>query len=189
MADSTLALRNQPTETLLPMPDLFPFDARIQGITLGNCVINWQGVGYVGSVTLTHPKFGIQAQEPMFWSSAIVSLKDDIRLLLGELKEIKTEIQYLRNAKTFVVPLTNLAPGPMQMRLNIPATVEGDGEDFTATFTEANVSASGDTEADAIANLKESIVATYKILEAIPASEMSPLPARQWSVLKSAITR
>jgi predicted RNase H-like HicB family nuclease len=92
--------------------------------------------------------------------------------------------------RTFVVPLTTLPPDePLQMRLNIPATIEGDGEDFTATFTEANVSASGGTEADAIANLKESIANTYIRLEAIPPDEMMPLPARQWSILKNVITR
>jgi predicted RNase H-like HicB family nuclease len=75
------------------------------------------------------------------------------------------------------------------MRLNIPATIEGDGEDFTATFTEANVSASGETEADALANLKESLVTTYEFLESLPANELGPLPARQWEVLRNVITR
>jgi predicted RNase H-like HicB family nuclease len=123
------------------------------------------------------------------WSEAIIQLAGSVESIQGKLDRLTTALDQLASQRTFVVPLSTLAPEPLQLKLNIPATIEGDGDDFTATFTEANVSASGDTEADAIANLKESIVATYKILESIPVSEMSALPARQWNVLKSAITR
>jgi hypothetical protein len=123
------------------------------------------------------------------WSNAVIHLTDSVESIQEKLDGLSMAVERLASQRTFVVPLTTLAPEPMQMKLFIPATIEGDGEDFTATFSEANVSASGDTEADAIANLKESIVATYKILEAIPASEMSPLPARQWSVLNNVIAR
>ena len=135
-------------------------------------------------------QFQMEAHRTQFrWSEAIVQLTNSVGLIQEKLNGLTVALDRLAEQRTFVVPLTTLAPEPMQLRLNIPATIEGDGEDFTATFTEANVSASGETEADAIANLKESIVATYKILEAIPVSEMPPIPARQWSVLKSAITR
>jgi predicted RNase H-like HicB family nuclease len=122
------------------------------------------------------------------WSETVIGLTNSVGSIQEKIDGLTSALDRLAEQRTFVVPLTTLAPDePLQMRLNIPATIEGDGEDFTATFTEANVSASGDTEADAIANLKESIAATYKILAAIPASEMTPLPARQWSVLKNVI--
>jgi len=123
------------------------------------------------------------------WTETILELTGNVISIQHKLDSLEEAMKRLASLRTFVVPLTTLAPEPLQMRLNIPATIEGDGEEFTATYTEANVSASGETEADAIANLKESIVATYERLESIPASELSAIPSRQWNVLKSAITR
>ncbi|MBZ5664851.1 MAG: hypothetical protein LAO30_09635 [Acidobacteriia bacterium] len=71
----------------------------------------------------------------------------------------------------------------------IPVTIEGDGEDFTATFVEANVSASGETEADAIANFKDSLLSSYEILEEMPSNELGPLPTRQWAILRDVVKR
>jgi predicted RNase H-like HicB family nuclease len=123
------------------------------------------------------------------WFESILQLNDNVVSIQEKLEGLAEAMDRLASQRTFVVPLTTLAPEPMQMRLNIPATIEGDGEDFTATFTEANVSASGETEADALANLKASLVSTYEFLESLPANERGPLPARQWEVLRSVLTR
>jgi hypothetical protein len=129
------------------------------------------------------------AEQQWQWSFTILSLEDNIRKLTSEMQELREEIRQLCRTRTFVVPLTTLSPGPLHITQHIPVTIEGDGEEFTATFTEANISASGETEADAIANFKESLVSTYAFLESLPANERGPLPARQWEVLKSALTR
>jgi hypothetical protein len=71
----------------------------------------------------------------------------------------------------------------------IPVTIEGDGEDFTATFVEANVSASGETEADAIANFKDSLLSSFEILEGMSADDLGPLPSRQWAILHNVVRR
>jgi predicted RNase H-like HicB family nuclease len=123
------------------------------------------------------------------WHLTVFGLRDNIRSLTNEVATLKKEIQHLHHLRTFVVPLTTLAPQPFQMRLPIPVTIEGDGEDFTASFMEANVSASGETEADAIANLKDSLLSSYEVLENLPDSELGPLPMRQWEVLKSVVER
>ena len=68
-------------------------------------------------------------------------------------------------------------------------TIEGDGEDFTATFVEANVSASGETEADAIANFKDSLLSSYELLESLPPNQLGPLPTRQWDILQDVVKR
>ena len=123
------------------------------------------------------------------WTETILELTDNVFTIQTKLDGLVEAVGRLASQRTFVVPLTSLAPEPLQMRLNSPATIEGDGEEFTATYTEANVSASGETEADAIANLKESIANTFMRLEAIPPGEMASLPARQWDILRNAITR
>jgi predicted RNase H-like HicB family nuclease len=123
------------------------------------------------------------------WTETILELTDNVISIQGKLDGLAEAMARLASQRTFVVPLTSLAPEPLQMLLNIPATIEGDGEDFTATFSEANVSASGETEADAIANLKESLVSTFEFLESLPENERGPLPTRQWEVLRNVLTR
>jgi predicted RNase H-like HicB family nuclease len=157
---------------------------------------NFGGVGPLiyGSIDINNPMF-LEMNQFIFLEYSqqlnltVLSLTDSIRSLEKEMEELRTEVRHLCRLRTFVVPLATLAPEPMQMRLNIPATVEGDGEDFTATFTEANVSASGETAADALANLKSSLVSTYEFLESLPETELGPLPARQWEVLRNVLTR
>jgi predicted RNase H-like HicB family nuclease len=133
-------------------------------------------------------QFAFEAQQQR-WNLTIFSLEDSIRTLTSEMNELKVEIQQLCKTRTFVIPLTTLAPEPFQIVQQIPVTIEGDGEDFTATFTEANVSASGETEADAIANFKESLLSCYEVLEEMPANQLGPLPTRQWSILRSVLRR
>lgn len=159
------------------------------------------GTGYFGSPGV-YP-YGSIINNPVFlemnqfvsleysqqWNLTVLSLTDNIRSLEKEMEELRAEVRHLCKLRTFVVPLATLAPEPMQMRFNIPATIEGDGEDFTATFTEANVSASGETPADALANLKSSLISTYEFLESLSETERGPLPARQWEILRNVLTR
>jgi hypothetical protein len=123
------------------------------------------------------------------WNLTVVSLEDNIRTLAREMEELKEEIRQLCRMRTFVVPLTTLPPGPLRITEHIPVTIEGNGEEFTATFTEANISASGETEADAIANFKESLISSFELLEKKNPAELGPLPTRQWGILTSVIKR
>jgi hypothetical protein len=123
------------------------------------------------------------------WNSTVMVMRESIRTLTNEVAMLKCEIQRLHQLRTYVVPLTTLVPGPFRMTQQIPVTIEGDGEDFTASFVEANVSASGETEADAIANFKDSLLLSYDVLERTPSSQLGPLPARQWEVLQNVIER
>jgi hypothetical protein len=146
------------------------------------------------SVSMYNPKISLNiaqlsvVERDLEWGITVLSLQDNVLSLTKEMESLRSEIRELCRMRTFVVPLTTLAPAPFQITQQIPVTIQGDGEEFTATFTEANVSASGETEADAIANFKDSLVSTYTFLESLPADELGPLPARQWEVLRSALT-
>ena len=120
---------------------------------------------------------------------ALVAMRDKIDTLTHEVSGLRCEIQRLQQSRVYVVPLTTLAPSPFQMVQQIPVTIEGDGEDFTATFVEANVSASGETEADAIANFKDSLLSSYELLESLPPNQLGPLPTRQWDILQDVVKR
>jgi hypothetical protein len=116
-------------------------------------------------------------------------LLESLNSLHIEVAQLRTQVRQLQKKRTFVVPLVSLAPEPFEIAGQIPVTIEGDGEDFTATFMEANVSASGETEADALANFKDSLVSSFETLESFDSEELGPLPLRQWTILRSIIKR
>jgi len=140
------------------------------------------------SISLSLSQFAI-TNELRQWSLTILSLENNIRDLTREMDELKDEIRQLCKIRTFVVPLSTLSPAPYQITQQIPVTIEGDGEEFTATFTEANVSATGETEADAIANFKDSLLSCYQLLEKKTPEQLGPLPTRQWTVIKGVVKR
>jgi hypothetical protein len=145
---------------------------------------------FMAGMMLTVHRIVLESQlRQQRWTSNVMVMRESIRTLTNEVTMLKCEIQRLHQLRTYVVPLATLKPEPFQMIQQIPVTVEGDGEDFTATFVEANVSASGETEADAIANFKDSLLSSYEILEAIPPGQLGPLPSRQWEVLHDVIKR
>jgi hypothetical protein len=176
-----------------------------QGISSGFGIDAWQGgvsFGDLGAypynsilVNINNPsiflgmtQFSLADQQQQ-WSLTVLSLQDSIRSLTREMQELRDEVRQLCRMRAFVVPLTTLSPGPLQITQHIPITIEGNGEEFTATFTEANISASGETEADAIANFKDSLVSSFKLLESKNAAELGPLPTRQWGILNQVIKR
>jgi hypothetical protein len=123
------------------------------------------------------------------WQLTVVSLEDNVRSLTKEMDELREDVRQLCRMRTFVVPLTTLPHGHLQITQHIPITIEGNGEEFTASFTEANISASGETEADAIANFKESLIESYELLENKNPAELGPVPTRQWGILTNVIKR
>jgi hypothetical protein len=198
MSDSQATIPSQGAETFPMLPDQTMFPSL--NPEKWNMVFSPMGGGFLAnsyntvSINLNNPSIYLQVTqlalaEQRRWSLTVLSLEDNIRHLTTEMEALREEIRQICRTRTFVVPLTTLSPSPFQITRQIPVTIEGDGEDFTATFTEANISASGETEADAIANFKESLVSTYAFLESLPATERGPLPARQWEVLRNALTR
>jgi len=145
---------------------------------------------FMSGMMLTVHRIVVESQlRQQRWNSTVVAMRESIRALTSEVTTLKCEIQRLHKLRTYVVPLATLTPEPFQMIQQVPVTIEGDGDDFTATFVEANVSASGETEADAIANFKDSLLSTYEVLEGASPSQLGPLPTRQWAILKSVVKR
>ncbi len=58
------------------------------------------------------------------------------------------------------------------------------GDGFVATFFDANVNASGDTESEAFENLKDMLVATFTEFRRLGEERLGAEPARQLAVLK-----
>jgi hypothetical protein len=199
MSDSQMTIPSQGTETIPIPPDqamFYSWNPENWNIAFGQI-----GGGILAnsfnpvSINIYNPSIYLQvtqlalAEQQRKWSLTVLSLEDNIRHLTTEMEELREEIRQLCRMRTFVIPLTTLAPEPFQITRQIPVTIQGDGEDFTATFTEANISASGETEADAIANFKDSLVSSFELLEKKNSDELGPLPTRQWRVLSSTVSR
>ncbi len=68
----------------------------------------------------------------------------------------------------------------------IVATVEMlEFNNYLAFVPEVNLNASGDSKAEAIANLQDIIAGTYRLYAMLPPESLGPEPTRQWNFLKS----
>ena len=86
-----------------------------------------------------------------------------------------------RSIHTGVIPITTFAPEPYHILRDIPAVVEPAGDGFIATFFDSNISTSGDTEVEAVSNLRSLILDT--------SDSLGPEPARQLAVLRVFLKR
>ena len=202
MSNAPMTILPQRTETYpMPLDQGIPAIQNYDNLQIGigqfgsGMVVNRYGPMSINIQNIHNPSIYLEltqfaiTEHQRQWSLTILSLENNIRDLTREMDELKDEIRQLCKTRTFVVPLSTLSPAPYQITQQIPVTIEGDGEEFTATFTEANVSASGETEADAIANFKDSLLSCYQLLEKKTPEQLGPLPTRQWTVIKGMLKR
>ena len=100
----------------------------------------------------------------------------------------KLEAVLAAHGESLLVPITTLAPEPFDLHRPIQVVVRPAGEEYVATFFDANISMSGDTEEEAISNLRELIVDVFEELEADEAN-LGPEPSRQLAVLRTFMER
>ncbi len=147
--------------------------------------------------TLFPPHTFVQAD----WESAIPGLLHALqKTLLARWKEIskievltreillmKNRIAKIEAEAPIIAPIESLSPEPYDIYKPIHTVVRKQGDEYIATFYDANLSASGDTDTEAIYNLKDIIVGTFEILSSHERIDLAPGPARQLDVLESFI--
>jgi hypothetical protein len=106
---------------------------------------------------------------------------------LDEIRALKAELT--RRIGTILVPITTFAPEPYQLVRDIPAVVQPEGDEFIATFFDANISTAGDTQEEAVSNLRSLILDTFEYFEAEPSEALGPEPTRQLCVLRTFLKR
>ncbi len=120
-----------------------------------------------------------------------VHVKAETELRVGILEKVVLELRYslmeLANRQTITVPITSLAPEPLSLSQPIFVVVQPDGDEFCATFFDANINASGDTQTEAVDNLKEILVSTYRRYSSLGESKLGPGPRKQLAVLQTVI--
>lgn len=92
-------------------------------------------------------------------------------------------------ALTAVVPITTFAPEPFEVLRPMSAVIQPIGDEHLATFFDANINASGETQEEAFANLKDVMLGTFQMLERMSESQLGPGPRRQRAVLSECIRR
>jgi hypothetical protein len=94
----------------------------------------------------------------------------------------------IRN-ETILVPITTLAPEPYQLLKEIPVVVQPVGDEFVATFFDANISTAGDSQEEAVSNVRSLILDTFEYFESEPPEALGPEPTRQFGVLRNFLKR
>jgi predicted RNase H-like HicB family nuclease len=85
------------------------------------------------------------------------------------------------------IPISTFAPQPYEVLRPIPVLIRPDGEEFVASFVEANVNASGETQQEAFENVKSLILDAFDSLRSHPPEKLGPEPARRLAVLRDFI--
>ena len=88
-----------------------------------------------------------------------------------------------------MVPITSFAPEPYNLIRPIIAVIQLGEGGYSAGFFDANVYASGDTEEEALRNLKSLILDVFDSLSAEPVETLGPEPKRQLAVLQEFIAK
>jgi predicted RNase H-like HicB family nuclease len=137
----------------------------------------------------------------------VTSLEDQLRALFGYTKrfdelcervaglESKVD-QVLKRIgdlsalrRSILVPIETLEPEPYEITRPFTAVVmEAQGE-FEAAIFDLGIFASGDTEEEAIANLKETLLDTVDRLNELPDNRLGKSPLRQKSLLNKCVRR
>jgi hypothetical protein len=112
----------------------------------------------------------------------------DLKALSDQVSLLTEHCKKLRDGQSIIVPITTLEPEPYELVKEIMAVVQPDGDDsFVATYFDGNINASGNTQVDAIANLKDMMIALYETLEKEP--KLGRGPARQLAILRGLMRR
>ena len=98
-------------------------------------------------------------------------------------------LQGLAASRLGAVPLTTLEPGQYELEREIQAVLHPSEDGFIATFFDANIATGGDTEQEALDNLRSLIIDTFEMLESEPSEKLGPEPQRQLKVLRSMIRK
>jgi len=102
---------------------------------------------------------------------------------------LERRVAELERSAPVCVPIETLAPEPYEVLKPFHAVVQARGEEYVASFFDANLNASGATQEEAVFNLKDVIVAVFETLMEHDPAGLGPGPARQLEVLKEFIGR
>jgi predicted RNase H-like HicB family nuclease len=119
--------------------------------------------------------------------SALCQRLEGIEVALsGVLKRLDQTASCLR---PLWIPIESFAPEPYELSRAITAVIVPSEDGFEASFYDAGLHASGETEEEAAALLKAVILDAFEALSQLGEARLGPGPLRQWKVLSSLIRK
>lgn len=112
-----------------------------------------------------------------------------LEALEREVVLLKHRVAGLEQRAPVCVPVETLAPEPYQLLKPFHVVIQTEGDEYVASFFDANLNASGATEEEALVNLKDTIVAVFELLTEHNPSQLGPGPLRQLQVLREFVMR
>jgi deoxycytidine triphosphate deaminase len=108
---------------------------------------------------------------------------------MAKMANVTGYLQGLSATRLGPVALTNLDPEQYKLTRDIPVALQPSDDGFIATFFDANIGSSGDTEEEAIDNLRTLIIDTFELLESTQSEKLGPEPRRRLKLLRSIIRK
>jgi predicted RNase H-like HicB family nuclease len=97
----------------------------------------------------------------------------------GRLQALEEQLRQ----RSIIVPIQNLEPSPVEVTQAILAVVREEDGVFIASFVDANINASGETQLDAVEMLKDVIASCFQLF-VNKESVLGEEPKRQLAVLR-----
>jgi hypothetical protein len=109
----------------------------------------------------------------------------DLKRLEDRIADLGTRIERRADAK--IVPVQTFAPEPYTLLKPMSVLIEDSEDGYLASFFDANIGTSGETEQEAFENLKSLVLDIFDSLSREAPERLGPEPARQLAVLRSFI--
>jgi predicted RNase H-like HicB family nuclease len=106
-----------------------------------------------------------------------------LETLQEEIIMLKERVTSLEQQGPLLVSIETLAPEPYLLLHPILAVVRVEQDEYVATWYDAGLAASGANPEEAVANLKDIIVAVHESLQPLSEEKMGPVPLRQYRLL------
>jgi hypothetical protein len=111
-----------------------------------------------------------------------------IDTLEKQVRELRQLVTKTKQGNYIVVLVRSLGNEPIQLKSDISVVVQPSGDDFIATYFDAGISISGDSQEEAVDNLKVLIVDLFESYEEDEA-KLGPGPRQQLAALREVIER
>jgi len=123
-------------------------------------------------------------------NKVIPEWKEDFRLnvLNKELSALKERCTYIERHSSILVPIESFAPEPYKILKPFHVVVRFQDEQYIASFFDANINTSGDTQEEAVSNIKDIIIGTYELLDSLNEEELGPEPKKRITILREFIS-
>jgi hypothetical protein len=124
-------------------------------------------------------------------SVLLLEFRESVRLTIleGEIASLKERVAAVEAQQAITIPVESLAPEPYEVIRPFHVVLQPAGDEYFATFFDANIAATGGTQREAVENLKDLVVTAFDLLTGREESELGPGPLHQISVLKQFIRR